>query len=85
MTRKLTDFDSTIENAYVESVEYDGEITAFRAAVSNGIMTICDLQFEVEEEGFCDLYEFWHMTGIDFENDEFVTRKKLNNGIWIEL
>lgn len=84
MTKKLTDFDSTIEHAYVEGVEYDGEITAFRAVVSDGVMTISDLQFEVEEEEFGGLDEFWAMMDMDPEGDEFATRKILRDGRWME-
>lgn len=84
MTEKLTDFDRTIENARVESVEYDGEITAFRAVVSNGVMTVCDLQFEVEVEDFCDLYNFLNMMDEYPENDELAQKKILQDGRWVE-
>lgn len=84
MTKKLTDFDSSIENAYVEGVEYDGEVTAFRIIVSDGVMTICDLQFEVEEDEFCDLDDFWAMMDEDFEDDGFATQKILQDGHWVE-
>ena len=80
MTTKLTDFDSTIENAFVESVEYDGEVTAFRASVADGVMTICDLQFEVELDDFDDLYEFWNTMDPD-EMDEFAIRKIMQDVI----
>lgn len=83
MTAKLTDFDSTIENAFVESVEYDGEVTAFRASVVDGVMTICDLQFEVALDDFDDLYEFWNAMDPD-EMDEFAIRKIMQDGYWVE-
>ena len=83
MTKKLTDFDSTIEYACVESIEYDGEITAFRTVVSDNVMTICDLQFELEEDLDCDLDEFWEM--MDSETEEkFTIRKTLQNGVWVD-
>ncbi len=84
MTEKLTDFDSTIENACVESVEYDGEITAFRAVVSDGVMTLCDMQFEVDECDFCDLYNYWNMMDECPVDDELVTKKILQDGRWIK-
>ena len=83
MTKKLTEFDSTIEYACVESVEYDGEITAFRAVVSDDVMTICDVQFELEEYLDCDLDAFWDMMDSETEA-EFTTRKILQNGVWAE-
>ena len=81
MTTKLTDFDSTIESACVESVEYDGEITAFRVVVSDEVMTMWDLQFEVEEDLDCDLDEFWDM--MDAEDDIAIC-KNWQDGCWVE-
>ena len=81
ITKKLTDFDCMIENAYVKGVEYDGEITAFYAAVSNGVMIISDLQFEIDEDEIGELDEFWDMTG---EDDDFTIKKILQDGCWIE-
>ena len=83
MTKKLTDFDSTIEYACVESIEYDGEITAFRVVVSDNIMKICDLQFELEEDLDCDVEDFWDMMDSETEY-EFTTRKTMQNGVWVE-
>lgn len=83
MTKKLTDFDSTIEEAHVEGIEYDGEITAFRASVANGVMTILDLQFEFETEDFFELDEFWDMMD-DAEKEEFTTKKIWQDGCWTE-
>ena len=81
-TKKLTDFDSFIEEAYVESVEFDGEVTAFRAAVTDGIMTISDLQFEIEDDFFFDISEFWDDMDDETRN-EFSVQKTFKDDQWI--
>ena len=81
-TKKLTDFDSSIEEAYVESVEFDGEVTAFHAAVTDGIMTISDLQFEIEDDFFFDISEFWDEMDEETKN-EFSIQKTFKNGQWV--
>ena len=81
-TKKLTDFDGFIKEAYVESVEFDGEVTAFRAAVTDGIMTISDLQFEIEEDFFFDVSEFWDEMDEETKN-EFSIQKTFKDGYWI--
>ena len=73
----------SIEYVCVESVEYDGEIATFRAIVSDNILTICDVQFELEEDFDCDLEEFWDMMDSEAEN-EFTARKILQDGVWVE-
>ena len=82
MTKKLTDFDSTIEYACVESVEYDGEVTAFRAIVSDDVMTVYDLQFDLEDELDCDLEDFFDMMDAEVE-DEFSICKIWKDGCWV--
>jgi hypothetical protein len=83
ITKKLTDFDGTIESAYTEGVEADCEITAFRVSVKNGVMTVFDIQFEFEMEDCCD-FELDSVFGV-MEEEEFVVQKVFRDGCWAEF
>lgn len=83
-TDKLTRFDSTIVSAFVEGIEYDGEITAFRAVVNDGVMSVSSLQFGLELEwddiGSLDAV----LADILKECPEFTIQKILQDGRWIK-
>lgn len=83
-TDKLTRFDSTIVSAFVEGIEYDGEITAFRAVVNDGVMSVSSLQFDLELE-WDDIDSLDAvLADILKECPEFTIQKTLQDGRWIK-